>query len=400
MSTVFVVNAGSSSLKYQLVELASGASLASGLIERIGQVRSSAKHKNAAGGEAQEELHIQDHAQAFGWLLRQFDAVGPDLDSANLIGVGHRVVQGGSRFDRATIIDGRVQQQIEELAPLAPLHNPANVVGIQAARAAFANLTHVAVFDTAFHLTLPPAAYTYALDRQVAAEHRVRKYGFHGTSHQFVSRRLAELIGRPLDDVNSIVLHLGNGASACAVRGGESVETSMGMTPLAGLVMGTRTGDIDASVLVHLARNGGYSMSDLDTLLNKRSGLLGMAGSNDMRDVRKSAAAGVEAAQIALDAYTYRIRGVVGQYMAQLGRTDAIAFTAGVGENSAETRAESLEGLESFGIEIDADRNAGTGPDGKLSERRISTDASRVAVWIVPTNEELEIAQQVAAVVS
>ncbi|MGO1406524.1 acetate/propionate family kinase [Agrococcus casei] len=399
MSTVFVVNAGSSSLKYQLVELASGESLASGLIERIGEVRAIATHEIPGADGVRQELHIQDHAQAFGWVLRQFDAVGPDLDAVELLGVGHRVVQGGSRFDSATVIDGNVQRQIEELSPLAPLHNPANLVGIQAARAAFANLPHVAVFDTAFHLTLPPEAYTYALDRSVAAEHRVRKYGFHGTSHQFVSRRLAELIGKPLADANSIVLHLGNGASACAVRGGASVETSMGMTPLAGLVMGTRTGDIDASVLVHLARNGGYSMSDLDTLLNKRSGLLGMAGSNDMRDVRKSAAAGVEAAQIALDVYTYRIRGVVGQYMAQLGRTDAIAFTAGVGENSAETRAESLAGLEAFGIEIDADRNFGRGPDGGVSERRISTDASAVQVWIVPTNEELEIAQQVAAVV-
>ena len=399
MSTVFVVNAGSSSLKYQLVELASGESLASGLIERIGEVRAIATHEHPGADDVREELHIQDHAQAFGWVLRQFDAVGPDLDAVELLGVGHRVVQGGSRFDSATVIDGNVQRQIEELSPLAPLHNPANLVGIQAARAAFANLPHVAVFDTAFHLTLPPEAYTYALDRSVAAEHRVRKYGFHGTSHQFVSRRLAELIGKPLADANSIVLHLGNGSSACAVRGGKSVETSMGMTPLAGLVMGTRTGDIDASVLLHLARNGGYSIDDLDTLLNKRSGLLGMAGSNDMRDVRASAGAGVEAARVALETYTYRIRGVVGQYMAQLGRTDALAFTAGVGENSAETRAESLAGLEAFGIEIDADRNAGRGEHG-AAERRISSDSSRVQVWVVPTNEELEIAQQVAAVVS
>ncbi|MGO1647414.1 MAG: acetate/propionate family kinase [Agrococcus casei] len=400
MSTVFVVNAGSSSLKYQLVELASGESLASGLIERIGEVRAIATHEHPGADDVREELHIQDHAQAFGWVLRQFDAVGPDLDAVELLGVGHRVVQGGSRFDSATVIDGNVQRQIEELSPLAPLHNPANLVGIQAARAAFANLPHVAVFDTAFHLTLPPEAYTYALDRSVAAEHRVRKYGFHGTSHQFVSRRLAELIGKPLADANSIVLHLGNGASACAVRAGKSVETSMGMTPLAGLVMGTRTGDIDASVLLHLARNGGYSIDDLDTLLNKRSGLLGMAGSNDMRDVRASAGAGVEAARVAIETYTYRIRGVVGQYMAQLGRTDALAFTAGVGENSAETRAESLAGLESFGIVIDADRNAGTGPDGDAKERRISADESAIAVWVVPTNEELEIAQQVAAVVA
>ena len=398
MTSVFVVNAGSSSLKYQIVDVATGARLAHGLIERIGETRASAKH---VGVETVEQtLHINDHAKAFGWVLRQFESVGPDLEGLALIGVGHRVVQGGSRFDSAVLIDGDVQRQISDLSPLAPLHNPANVVGIQSARAAFPQLPHVAVFDTAFHLTLPPAAYTYALDRGVAAEHRVRKYGFHGSSHEFVSRRMAELLGMPLESVNSIVLHLGNGASACAVQGGRSIETSMGMTPLAGLVMGTRTGDIDASVLLHLVRTGGYSVDELDTLLNKRSGLLGMAGSNDMRDVRKAADAGVADARTALDVYTHRIRSTVGAYMAQLGRTDAIAFTAGVGENSAPTRAEALAGLEGLGIVLDASRNDGTGPDGDASERRISADSSAVAVWVVPTNEELEIARQVEAIVT
>lgn len=398
MPSVFVVNAGSSSLKYQLLDVATGERLAWGLVERIGEVRASAKH---GGGQqaVEEQLHIGDHAKAFGWVLRQFDSVGPDLKNAGLIGVGHRVVQGGSRFDQAVIVDDDVESQIDDLSPLAPLHNPANLVGIRSAIKAFPELPHVAVFDTAFHLTLPPEAYTYAIDRTVATEHRVRKYGFHGTSHQYVSRRTAELLDRPLADTNTIVLHLGNGASACAVRGGQSVETSMGMTPLAGLVMGTRSGDIDASVLLHLARRADMSIDALDHLLNKRSGMLGLAGSNDMRDVRKSAAAGVEAAQTALDVYHYRLRSTVGSYMAVLGRTDAIAFTAGVGENSDETRASALEGLEGFGIVVDAERNEGRGPDGDAPERRISTDDSRVAVWVVPTNEELEIARQVESVV-
>ena len=399
MTSVFVVNAGSSSLKYQVLDVETGESLAAGLVERIGETRAIAKHVGD-DAEFEESLHIHDHAKAFGWVLRQFESLGPDLDTIELIGVGHRVVQGGSRFDRAVVIDGDVQQQIEDLSPLAPLHNPANLVGIRSARAAFPALPHVAVFDTAFHVTLPPAAYTYAIDRAVAAEHRVRKYGFHGTSHQFVSRRMAELLGKPLADTNTIVLHLGNGASACAVRGGESVETSMGMTPLAGLVMGTRSGDIDASVLLHLSRMAGYSIDELDALLNKRSGLLGMAGSNDMRDVRAAAAAGVEAAETALEVYNHRIRGTVGSYLAFLGRTDAIAFTAGVGENNADTRAKSLAGLEGLGIVIDADRNEGRGPDGDAPERRISSDSSAIEVWVVPTNEELEIARQVRAVVA
>lgn len=400
MTSVFVVNAGSSSLKYQVLNVETGDRLAWGLVERIGEVRALAKHNSADGGSAEETLHINDHAKAFGWVLRQFESVGPDFETIQLIGVGHRVVQGGSRFDRAVIIDGDVQRQIDELSPLAPLHNPANLVGIRSAMAAFPGLPHVAVFDTAFHLTLPPAAYTYAIDRSIAAEHRVRKYGFHGTSHQHVSRRMAELLDKPLADTNTIVLHLGNGASACAVRGGESVETSMGMTPLAGLVMGTRSGDIDASVLIHLARRADMAIDELDRLLNKRSGLLGMAGSNDMRDVRKSAKAGVESAQTALDVYNHRLRGTVGSYLAHLGHTDAIAFTAGVGENSPTTRAKSLEGLEELGIVIDADRNEGRGPDGDAPERRISADDSRVQVWVVPTNEELEIARQVRSVVS
>lgn len=391
--SVFVVNAGSSSLKYQLVDLGTGEALASGLIERIGEAVSDAKHEAPGIERVVEQRMIPDHEHAFGWVLRQFDLHGPSLDAAGIIGVGHRVVQGGARFDRAVLVDEDVAQQIDDLAPLAPLHNPANLQGIRSARATFAGYPHVAVFDTAFHLTIPPAAHRYAIDAQVAAEHRIRKYGFHGTSHQFVSRRLAELLERPLEEVNSIVLHLGNGASATAVRGGRSVETSMGMTPLAGLVMGTRSGDIDPGVLFHLHRVAGMSIDEIDRLLNKRSGLLGMTGTGDMRDVRQAADAGVAQARDALDIVAHRLRGTVGAYLAHLGRTDAIAFTAGIGENSAPMRAEALAGLEGLGIEIDPARNEGHG------ERRISTDASAISVWVVPTNEELEIARQVDALV-
>ncbi|MBO1770319.1 acetate/propionate family kinase [Agrococcus sp. TF02-05] len=391
--SVFVINAGSSSLKYQLVDVDSGAALASGLIERIGETSSDAKHEVPGREAVVERRMIPDHEKAFGWVLHQFTEHGPDLDAARLLGIGHRVVQGGARFDRAVRIDDDVAQQIDDLAPLAPLHNPANLQGIRSARATFAGYPHVAVFDTAFHLTIPPAAHRYAIEARIAAEHRVRKYGFHGTSHQFVSRRLAELLERPLADVNSIVLHLGNGASATAVRGGRSVETSMGMTPLAGLVMGTRSGDIDPGVVFHLHRVAGLSVDEIDTLLNKRSGLLGLTGTGDMRDVLQAAEAGIPRAVEALEIVGHRLRGTVGAYLAHLGRTDAIAFTAGIGENAARVREVALEGLEGLGIVLDPERNAGRG------ERRISADGSPIEVWVVPTNEELEIARQVAALV-
>lgn len=391
--SVFVINAGSSSLKYQLVDVDSGAALASGLIERIGETSSDAKHEVPGRDAVVERRMIPDHEKAFGWVLHQFTVHGPDLDAARLLGIGHRVVQGGARFDRAVRIDDDVAQQIDDLAPLAPLHNPANLQGIRSARATFAGYPHVAVFDTAFHLTIPPAAHRYAIEQRIAAEHRVRKYGFHGTSHQFVARRMAELLERPLDEVNTIVLHLGNGASATAVRGGRSVETSMGMTPLAGLVMGTRSGDIDPGVIFHLHRVAGLSVDEIDALLNKRSGLLGLTGTGDMRDVLQAADAGIPRAVEALEIVGHRLRGTVGAYLAHLGHTDAIAFTAGIGENAARVREVALAGLEGLGIVLDPERNAGRG------ERRISADGSPIEVWVVPTNEELEIARQVAALV-
>lgn len=395
MSSVFVVNAGSSSLKYQLVSLETGEPIASGIVERIGEAHSAVKHKVPARDVAiTDELHVADHEHAFRWVLAAFAEHGPELADEGIVAVGHRVVQGGARFDAAVLIDDDIERQIDELSPLAPLHNPANLLGIKAARMAFPLLPHVAVFDTAFHRTLPRAAWRYAIDRDTADAHGVRKYGFHGTSHQFVSRRVAELLGKPLADVRSIVLHLGNGASACAVDGGRSVETSMGMTPLAGLVMGTRSGDIDAGALVHLHRQAGFDVDALDALLNKRSGLLGLTGTGDMRDVEDAAEAGDDRAIEALEIVAHRLRSTVGAYIAVLGGVDAIAFTAGVGENGPIIRAGALAGLEELGIELDPERN-----ERGARERRISTDASRIQVWVVPTNEESEIATQSAAVV-
>jgi acetate kinase len=293
------------------------------------------------------------------------------------------------------VITDTVQEQIEELAPLAPLHNPPNLVGIRAAIAALPGIPQVAVFDTAFHRTLAPEAYTYAIDAQVAEKHGVRRYGFHGTSHKYVSERAAAFLGRPLAETKTIVLHLGNGASACAVDGGRSIDTSMGMTPLAGLVMGTRSGDLDPAILSYLHRQAGLSVDDLDSLLNNKSGLLGLAGEGDMRDVQNAATGGDARAEAALAVYRHRLRHYVGAYLAQLGRLDALVFTAGVGENSVALRAQALEGLEGLGISVDPARNAAV----SKAERYISPDGSPVAVLVIPTNEELEIARQTVAAI-
>lgn len=400
MSVVLVINSGSSSLKYQLIDVERAATLASGLIERIGDASGGrARHRNetadAGTGTWEADVEVPDHAAAFDVMLGAFAASGPSLDANAPIAVGHRVVQGGARFFEPTVITDLVKINIDELSPLAPLHNPANLEGIEAAQRAFPDVPHVAVFDTAFHQTMPPAAYTYAIDRAIAEKHRVRRYGFHGTSHQYVSRAAAEFLGRPIEDLRLIVLHLGNGASACAVSGGRSVETSMGMTPLEGLVMGTRSGDIDPAVLPYLQHRAGLDANGVDDLLNKRSGILGLGGHRDMRDLVAASEAGDEAATLALEVYTHRVRSYVGAYAAQLGRVDAIVFTAGVGENAPIVREWSLAGLEGFGVEVDPERNRERGSE----PRRISTDASRTAVLVVPTNEELEIARQTLAVV-
>jgi acetate kinase len=373
VTEVFVVNSGSSSIKYQLVDVETGEAIVNGLIERIGEPGSKAK----------------DHVAGMKIALA---ALGTGHD---ITAVGHRVVHGGTVFTEATLITDKVEKQIEALSPLAPLHNPANLIGIRAARKAMPDLPQVAVFDTAFHRTLKPDAFTYAIDAKVAAKYSIRRYGFHGTSHKYVSERAAELLGRPLKDTKTIVLHLGNGASACAVDGGESIDTSMGMTPLEGLVMGTRSGDLDPAILGYLHRRAGLSFTKLDDLLNLGSGLLGLTGEGDMRDVQDAASGGDEKAEAALAVYRHRIRHYVGAYLAQLGRLDALVFTAGVGENSVALRSQALEGLEGLGISVDPARNASKSRDA----RYISPDGSPVAVLVIPTNEELEIARQTVAVI-
>ncbi len=374
MSSVFVVNSGSSSLKYQLIDLATSESRLSGLIERIGE----------------PDSFIADHSEAMGVVLAK---LGPVDD---LVAVGHRVVHGGSEFDGPVLITDEVEREIESLARLAPLHNPANLLGIRAAKKALPQVPHVAVFDTAFHQTLSPAAYTYAIDKDIAREYKVRRYGFHGTSHKYVSEQAAIMLGKPLGAVRTIVLHLGNGASATAVDGGKSVDTSMGLTPLEGLVMGTRSGDLDPAILVHLNRAAGMSISELDVLLNKQSGLLGLTGMGDMRDVQDAAINGNDEAELALQVWRHRIRHYIGAYFAQLGGLDALVFTAGIGENNALLRRRALAGLAHLGIEIDNDRNE----LHSRAARVISPAGAKVTVMVIPTNEELEIARQVEALLA
>jgi acetate kinase len=367
---ILVINAGSSSLKYHLFDGAT--TVASGLVERIGEPDSDVADHEAALRRAAAEL---------------------DLASLPLDAVGHRVVHGGTRFHAPTVVDDEVQAEIGDLCALAPLHNPPNLAGIEVARALRPDVPHVAVFDTAFHTTLPPAAATYALDVALAAKHGIRRYGFHGTSHRYVSRRAADLVDRPVEELNTIVLHLGNGASAAAIAGGRSVETSMGLTPLEGLVMGTRTGDLDPAVTFHLARQTGMGADAIEDLYLRRGGLLGLCGDNDMRTVSRRAADGDPDAILALDVYCHRIRKYVGAYYAVLGRLDVIAFTAGVGEHSAIVRQRCLAGLSPMGIEVDPARNA---PASNGRPRTISPDGARVSVCVVPTDEDRAIADEVA----
>jgi len=366
--TVFVLNVGSSSIKYQLLDVDDGTVHGEGIVERIGLADSGAA----------------THAEALARVLEEL----PDIP---IDAVGHRIVHGGTRFVQATLIDDGVEREIEALADLAPLHNPPGLAGIRAARAVLTGVPHVAVFDTAFHATISPAARDYAIDAEVAARTRIRRFGFHGTSIGYVSRIAAELLGRTDDpQLRLIVLHLGNGASAAAVLGGRSLNTSMGMTPLEGLVMGTRSGDIDPAIPLYLAREHGYTIEQLDELLNKRSGLLGLSGRSDMRELVEAANAGDERATHALDVYVHRLRHYIGGYAAELGGVDAVVFTAGVGENSSYIRRRAIAGLDFLGLAVDPARNA----EASREPRAISPAGSPAAVLVVPTNEELEIARE------
>ncbi|MFE7277661.1 acetate kinase [Streptomyces sp. NPDC057623] len=396
-SRVLVLNSGSSSVKYQLLDMRDSSRLAMGLVERIGEETSRLRHTPLAGGGESREwtAPIADHDAALKAVSAELAKDGLGLDSPELAAIGHRVVHGGKRFTEPTVIDDAVLAEIERLIPVAPLHNPANLTGIRTAQALRPDLPQVAVFDTAFHTTMPESAARYAIDVETADTHRIRRYGFHGTSHAYVSRATAELLGKAPEDVNVIVLHLGNGASASAVRGGRCVDTSMGLTPLEGLVMGTRSGDADPAVIFHLARVGGMSIAEIDTLLNKKSGLIGLCGDNDMREIRRRIDEGDERAQLAFDIYIHRLKKYIGAYYAVLGRVDAIAFTAGVGENAAPVREAAVAGLEQLGLAVDAELNAVRAAEPRL----ISPAGARVAVAVVPTDEELEIATQTYALV-
>ncbi|MET7638525.1 acetate kinase [Streptomyces sp. NPDC005438] len=387
---VLVLNSGSSSVKYQLIDMAGGARLATGLAERIGESASWLTHTPDGGEPRVRQLALTDHEAALKAVAEELSADRLGLDSPRLAAIGHRVVHGGQRFTAPAVIDEEVLAQIERLVPLAPLHNPANLTGIRTARALNPGVPQVAVFDTAFHSTMPEYAARYAVDVATADAHRIRRYGFHGTSHAYVSRATAELLGRPLEDTNTIVLHLGNGASASAVAGGVCVDTSMGLTPLEGLVMGTRSGDLDPAVVLHLSRVAGYSIDEIDDLLNRRSGLVGLCGDNDMREIRRRRDEGDPAARLAFEVYVHRVRKYVGAYYAVLGRVDAVTFTAGVGENAAAVRGAALSGLEGLGLEVDPVRNE----EPSRRARLISPPDARVAVAVVPTDEEMEIATQ------
>ncbi|WP_026917609.1 acetate kinase [Gordonia shandongensis] len=391
--TVLVVNAGSSSLKYQVLDPVTEEVIADGLAERIGESTSRVKHWYR-GSEAVSDEPLADHEAAIATVLELFKADGVDVADSGLSAVGHRVVHGGRTFFEPTLIDERVSSEIERISSLAPLHNPANLVGIEAVTALLPDVPAVAVFDTAFFHDLPDAAATYAMDAGVAERYAIRRYGFHGTSHEYVSRRAAQVLGRDWGELNQIVLHLGNGASMSAIAGGRPLDTTMGMTPLEGLVMGTRTGDVDAGIVFQLARVAGMSIDDIDTLFNKQSGLKGMCGENDFRALLERVEAGDEAAALAYRVYLHRLRRYIGAYMVQLGRVDTVVFTAGVGENAAPVRQDSLADLEMFGIEVDPERNAVRGDEPRV----ISTDASTVTVLVVPTNEELAIARSAVEV--
>ena len=387
---VLVINAGSSSVKYQLYQMPEEKVLAKGNLERIGEEMSRLSH--AYDGQTYTvDTKVTDHDVAMELILQTLvDAkMGVIKDISEIDAVGHRVVHGGEEFTGSVVITGEVVESIERFADLAPLHNPPNLVGIKAAQHNLPKAVQVAYFDTAFHATIPQVAYLYALPYELYEKYRVRRYGFHGTSHRYVARRAAELLGKDKYDVNVITCHLGNGCSITAVKNGRSVDTSMGLTPLEGVVMGTRSGDFDPAILFYLSDKG-YSIKELNAICNKKSGLLGISGrSNDMRNLRELAGGGDERAQLAIDIFGYRIKKYIGAYTAVLGRVDAVVFTGGIGENGPDIRATICSEQSQIGIEIDPARNAAT----FRKEGLISTDDSRVKVFVIPTDEEVAIAK-------
>lgn len=419
---ILVLNSGSSSIKYQLFRASDWRTLTSGTVTRIGEDEAEITTKWFDDREAPQTSRIaapiRTHEEGIDRIIlalagqlareRSGGATDAELDdtiallanptalaaAAGLVAIGHRVVHGGERFSRPTVVDDAVIAAIREVTPLAPLHNPAHLVGIEVMRQLFPSVPSVAVFDTAFHQTMPPTAYRYAIPESLYTEHRIRRYGFHGTSHGYVAKRAARVLGKPLEQCNLITLHLGNGASATAIRAGQCIDTSMGLTPLEGLVMGTRCGDIDPAVLIYLGKNLGLDAEAQDRLLNRRSGLLGICGVNDMREIEQLAADGDPRAELAIGIAAHRLKKYLGAYYAELGQVDAVVFTGGIGENSVAIRHRTCTGLERLGIALDEAANASNQSRG---ERCVSLPDSAVRVLVIPTNEELEIAQQTLA---
>ena len=394
-----VVNSGSSSIKYETFELEGLSASAKGLLERIGTTDSRLKHRwltpSGKWEEIAETRHIADHREGFSFILEVSSRARSGSEVPEIFAVGHRVVHGGEKFSKPAIIDDAVLKAIEELIPLAPLHNPANATGIKVMRELLPEVPQVAVFDTAFHQTMPARAFHYALPAEFYSAYGVRRYGFHGTSHQFVAGEAARHLGKTPDTLNLITLHLGNGASAAAIERGRSIDTSMGLTPLEGLVMGTRCGDLDPAVHFYLARKTGRPFEQIEGILNKESGLKGICGVNDMREIQDRAKGGDAQAELAFEMFCYRVRKYIGAYYAALGSVDAIIFTGGIGENSAAVRAKACEGLSALGITLDENKN-NTDAGGI---REIQAKEGRVRILVIPTNEEHEIARQTVEVI-
>lgn len=391
---ILLLNCGSSSIKYQMIDATTEQVCAVGLVQKIGDAGAGTIEHETQGEKFSGEQHFADHEEAIAAVVAMFSEHGPDLSQA--IAVGHRIVHGGETFHRPTLIDDVVIDKIKDVSGLAPLHNPPAISGIRAARHILPDVPHVAIFDTAFFSDLPEAARTYAIDTDLARAHHIRKYGFHGTSHAYVSQKAAEVLGRDVADLRTITCHLGNGASISAVQGGRPIDTSMGLTPLQGLVMGTRSGDIDPGIHAYLAREMGMGLDDVDTLLNKRSGMFGLTGYTDMRDIEARMNEGDERAKLGMAVYVHRLVGYIGSYIAHLGGVDALVFTAGVGENASIVRRLVCEKLAPLGFVLDEEANSVRSREPRV----ISTPDSPVTVLVVPTNEELAMARQTLATIS
>ncbi len=391
---ILVLNSGSSSIKYSVFEMDELLILASGIIEKIGETQSIHQYCLAdTDGKTQESTIAQlvpDHQQGLAKIIQFLQKSAVIQQASDLAAIGHRVVHGGEKFHQPTLIDKTILMELRKMIPLAPLHNPANLTGIQEAMKFAKNIPQVAVFDTAFHQSIPAHAFLYAIPKELYEQAGIRRYGFHGTSHHYVAKQAAKFLGKPLRSLNLITLHLGNGGSVTAIKQGKSVDTSMGMTPLEGLIMGTRSGDIDPAIPFYLNKNPGMSCDEINTLLNQQSGLKGICGENDMRTIHAMADTGDKSAQLAIDMYCYRIKKYIGAYCAVLGKVDALVFTGGIGENDEQIRETICAGLSFFGISIDPHKNAMTST--KIID--IKDKKSTLSVFVIPTDEELEIAMQ------